>query len=557
MVVAVSIVVTVKDVRLELDAFIESMDRQSLSTDAFEVVFTDLGSTDETLNRLHVLTEHRPNLRLVETVDDNPTAVASVALNTLEHCSGKYVMRLRVDQLLYPDALERMYEYAVQYDLDAVAGRYVQPGVAVPTLFTSDTPSVGPELSAVALASPAVLARRGLAAAAANSSTVALPDLPKVGILASYPALQEPGTGRPANAGAVLTPGAPSISWVNDQLVVELAGRATNNSAVNLTFARTLGLLRHVSSGLTYLLSEGEPLSPSVGDAALDYGWRLNLGIDVRKAGNGGPLAPGLWEVDVQLLGLDIESSPVTVGWSACQPAVIGGVMIVPSPVQTPTWQLDIGPTVWPVVADPEPAGASVVESAAGALLVLQLPTVHVSGQATIDGEIALERLLLAAKVISDGSTARLESFVSGLAGAPRIATRFGEVPMKQTGLVLRIAGDGRMDVVKYVPPPAKPAAVAPTPPPKVAPKPPAKKTAAPPTTPPPVKKAAAQKQTVKKVPDKEAPTKKAAKRAAPVKPPTTLQKIRRRLPSSLEPLAKRVAKNPAARDLYRRIAKL
>ena len=78
--------------------------------------------------------------------------------------------------------------------------------------------------------------------------------------------------------------------------------------------------------------------------------------------------------------------------------------------------------------------------------------------------------------------SARLEAFVTGLPGSPRIATRFGKVAMHQTGLCLEISGSGDMQVRRTSPrhprPPPPPGPRHPSPPqpkrraPKPAPKP-------------------------------------------------------------------------------------
>ncbi len=263
--------------------------------------------------------------------------------------------------------------------------------------------------------------------------------------------------------------------------------------------------------------------------------------MDVRSAALGEPLPPGLWEVDVQLVGVLGEvPAPVTVAWTECARAIVGPTLVVVSPTVTPTLQIDVGPTTWPFVTGADPAQATITESAAGSLMVLPLQHVYVQGSQTIGGQIALDSLRLRADIITDGYAARLESFVSGLFGSPHLSAAFGETPMKPTGLGLDIDGLGGIVVSKAKP--KKPAAAAAKAPAKKAP---AKKAAAkkPGTPKPAAKKTAAKKTAAKKKP-------------VPAAPPRPAQQLRRALPKSLDPMVKRVAKNPLARELYQKAIK-
>ena len=570
--VAVSVVIIAKDFRSHLGPLFESLDLQSLPTSAFEVVLVDLGSADGTVERLRQLTTHRPNVRLLELEGPDPDASS-----WLPACSGDYVLRLRPDQVLLPEALERLHSLAEQQDLDAVSARVSQRGAPVAQLFTSDQTQVADELVPAALAGDAVLIRHSLLDVAADPDTDALRTPTRVGILASYPACVQP----PAAAGLDDSPGGsggggsveprtlrqdqPACEWVDGRLrlsvSVLLSGSSPDQQAV-----RALAVLRHTTSGMSYLLpaevqvqtgaenTASEDSSESHRSAGLRCA--VSLEVDVLSAAFGAALPHGVYEVDVQLLGLDEEPAPLTVAWAACSPAIIDELIVVPSPTLSKTLQLDVGPTTWPLVTGVDASNGLVTETAAGSRMVLQLPHVHVSGAGAISGQIALDSLRLQAQIITDGSSARLESFVSGLFGTPRLSTQFGDTPLKPSGLALQVSGLGAMTVVKEKPAPKKPAAAAPPPA-----KPPAKKATA--------KKAPAKKTTAKKAAAKNPTAKKTAatpggkkggakpgagpvKKAAPSGPSSTVQLVRHALPKSLDPLVKRVAKNPLARRLYR-----
>nr|MBA3530277.1 hypothetical protein [Propionibacteriaceae bacterium] len=182
--------------------------------------------------------------------------------------------------------------------------------------------------------------------------------------------------------------------------------------------------------------------------------------------------------------------------------------------------------------------------------LVLPLPRVYVSGRSAVSGQIALDQLRLKASVVTDGSTARLEGFVSGLFGSPNISTQFGDTPMKPSGLGLQISGLGAISVAKAKPAAAKEPAASKQP--ATAKKPAAKKPAAKAPGKPATKKAASKPGTKKAAASKPAPPQN--RTPQPMNP---LQKVRRAVPKPLEPLAKRIAKSPVMRSLYRRVAKL
>ncbi len=531
MAVAVSVVVIARDFRSELDQLIESLDHQSLPTDAFEVVVVDTGSTDGTLERLQKMVTRRPNVTLVEangSGDVQPTV-------PLEHCRGEYVLRLQPSQILFPEALERMHAEAVRDDLEALSSRVCETASAVPDLWTADDPRVDPRSVATALAGPAVLMRRSLLDLAADPHTDRLAESTRVGVLSSYPALLQPADPTDAPAGTVLSVDVPVVSWNEGRLQLSVAGSiSTADGESDLGSARPAALVRETHTGQSFWLGSGEP-----GRLSADGRWNLTLDVDLRTVAVGGDLPEGVWEIDVQLVGVgDLVVAPVVLPWTEASAAVLGSLMVVPAPSGPVSWQLDVGPTTWPLVATPDPANATVTETAVGSLLVLALPELHVSGSTVIEGALGLEALRLPAKLITDGTSARVEAYVSGLEGAPRIGTQFGVGAYKQTGLRLEIAHIGEM-VVARVPAPAPKPAAAPAPPPAA-------------VTKPAVKKAPA-----KKTPAKKATPAKVAKKKPAAKPLTRVQHLRRALPSRLDPVARKISKNPLARQVYRKIANL
>jgi hypothetical protein len=151
-----------------------------------------------------------------------------------------------------------------------------------------------------------------------------------------------------------------------------------------------------------------------------------------------------------------------------------------------------------------------------------------------VSGAIALGRLELPATVEVSSGVAVLSAYVSGLPGTSPISARFGAGPLRQTGLSLDIAAAGSMTVVRT--PPAAPAPAAAPP----------KPAAAPPKAP------------AKPAAKKPAP-KAAAKRPKRTPPPAKgpVARLRRSIPTPLEPLVNRVSHSPAARKAYRKLTGL
>lgn len=575
MVVGVSVVVVGRNYRDALDGLIESLDQQSVPTSQFEVVLVDRDSTDATSDRLHLMATHRPNISVVsaaESATDLPSA-------WLKRCQGEYVIRLDPEHRLFPEALERLHDYAVVNGLDAVAPRVVQRGASLAEVFLCDEVDLEPACRASALQGAGLLVRRAVLAEGRSLSDPGGVSA-RVGVLSSYPALRLPHAALHRNgASDRLEVAAPTISWSGPELRIDVSGSVVAGVPEGAPPVRVVPVLRHTDGGLSYLLGKGAVVSSAPGPAALGPSkpapaapWALSVVLDIHTAAAGSPLPHGVWEVELHLVDAQTEAAPVTLRWAPCPPAVIGQTIVVPTPSVSPTWQLDVGATTWPLVAQPDPQDASVVETVAGTTLVLALPQVHVNGAEVLTGELVLDRLPLAAQVVTDGEAARLEAFVSGLAGSPRIATRFGDGRAAQSGLCLNISGAGVMEVSKVKPPPPPPAA-----PPVAGPGAPARVKQAAAKTPAPQSpvrrpsianspgdetaeaKSPAKKTAAKKTDAAKSPAKKTAakKRAVSGKPLNRLQHLRHALPSSWEPMARRVAKNPLAQAVYRRVNKL
>jgi hypothetical protein len=85
--------------------------------------------------------------------------------------------------------------------------------------------------------------------------------------------------------------------------------------------------------------------------------------------------------------------------------------------------------------------------------MTIRLDRLAVHGDARIPGSLHLGKFPLPASLVAAGGRARIESFVSGLAGTSALSAQFGPAKPGPTGLNLEISPTGIMTVA---PDPAK-----------------------------------------------------------------------------------------------------
>jgi poly(ribitol-phosphate) beta-N-acetylglucosaminyltransferase len=162
----VSVVVPVYNPGANIDDCIRTLvHEQSLATDAYEVVFVDDGSTDETPARLDALAAAHDHVR-VEHIPNSgwPGRPRNVGI---EMARGDFVYFVDNDDWIAPEALERMHAMAVCDDADVVIGKVVGygPGKLIPrTLFRENRSGIrlGEWSPILWLLSPHKLFRRSL-----------------------------------------------------------------------------------------------------------------------------------------------------------------------------------------------------------------------------------------------------------------------------------------------------------------------------------------------------------------------------------------------------------
>lgn len=128
--VKVSVVIPVYNPGRYIEPCVESLLRQSMSPDEYEIIFVDDGSTDETPAYLDQLAAEQPNVRAIHIPNSGwPGKPRNVGVDA---AAGEYVQFLDHDDSLGLEALQRLYDFGVANAADVVVGKMVGKGRAVP-----------------------------------------------------------------------------------------------------------------------------------------------------------------------------------------------------------------------------------------------------------------------------------------------------------------------------------------------------------------------------------------------------------------------------------------
>ncbi|MFD9123679.1 glycosyltransferase family 2 protein [Kitasatospora sp. NPDC059571] len=130
MTVKVTVVVPTHDCGPRYWATLASLRDQTMASDAYEVILVDDGSTDGTPDTLRGDTAFTRNITVVE-AEHSGSAGRPRNLG-LEAARGEYVLFVDDHDRIAPDALERLYDKAVQCDADIVVPRTAGHGRTVP-----------------------------------------------------------------------------------------------------------------------------------------------------------------------------------------------------------------------------------------------------------------------------------------------------------------------------------------------------------------------------------------------------------------------------------------
>jgi hypothetical protein len=435
-----------------IDALVRSVDEQSLKYEEFEVLFADCGASPAAVKRLHRLVECRPNMHIVET---RSSSAGAALADCLQQARGEYVLFLSPDDQPYPSALEKIHGFGHAHQVDIVIGRRSLGGAqALPVGLLRNDPRFGsdpdPSLSVPSYRREYVsrldvqVSGSSLEEALSQLRVAAMEATEAVGVLTDYPCLQSRDDARTGGSGrpVVLALHKPSLQWHENALHVTVRGdiRPATPVADPLAVSDTIAavVLRHGRSGVERLV----PVESKVVDASngiVEYSYQISL-----KSPQDEPLGPGQWTMELHTGGPGLACA-ATVPSGGRHLAVMDGnlfscagsagrlVLEVGSPRQS------IGPI--------RPRNVRVHESAQGTRLSASLPAVFAQGIESVQGSISLGQLVIPAKIVVRDGQARLEAFVSGLAGTYALSTQFGRGGPSPTGLELVVTGTGEMSV--------------------------------------------------------------------------------------------------------------
>ncbi len=495
----ISVVAHVESNDSALVELVESLDAQSLSYRDFDVILLVLEGTVPLRRRLEQLAGRRPHVAIqpfeghwLEALRSTSAAVGAPSVLPLSPHLGGGATRL------HPDALRQVSDFFAANECDLLLARasWSSATTPIPWELRHDVAQTGQEtarklLSASTLAYGSEFFRTHGPLRDA-SDLAGIDASARIGILGTYPVVVRPSGADdpPLQGDDARGPRAHEVTASWRDGRILLAAKVADPDGDR----KYLLSIRGPENGPEYWL-------PTAEDA--NAGWEL----DVRSAALGAPLPDGLFSVMGNLYAADGEPlarSPVSA--IPLETGIVDGRPVVPAS-RKGKLVIDVGATHFAPVPSLEVDQVHITEDARGALFTARLPEMYTTGPADTHGAVTLGRLTLPAWLAAAEREVKLRFFVSGLAGESTLATRFGTAPAAPTGLNVVITGTGEIGVTPTPPPPPPPA-----------------------TPPKPIKKAAA------------------------AKPAPLMTRLRRAVPAPLEPMARRLSRNPLARRLYRRM---
>jgi glycosyltransferase involved in cell wall biosynthesis len=128
--VKVSVIVPVYNPGSHIDDCISSVLNQSLPSDEYEVIFVDDGSTDGTGQRLAALAAEHSHVTAIRIENSGwPGRPRNVGIDAAR---GEFLYFMDNDDWISSEALERLYDRAVQNEADIVIGKMVGHGRYIP-----------------------------------------------------------------------------------------------------------------------------------------------------------------------------------------------------------------------------------------------------------------------------------------------------------------------------------------------------------------------------------------------------------------------------------------
>ncbi|MFS0614980.1 glycosyltransferase family 2 protein [Lederbergia ruris] len=107
-----------------LSRLVDSIDKQTMNKEEYELIFVDDGSTTDIYDKLKELEESRTNV-LTKRIPNSGwgSKPRNIGVNMAQ---GEYILFLDHDDYVFPEAFERVYEYGILNDADVVNGKEVR-----------------------------------------------------------------------------------------------------------------------------------------------------------------------------------------------------------------------------------------------------------------------------------------------------------------------------------------------------------------------------------------------------------------------------------------------
>lgn len=118
-----SIIIPVYNVEKYVETCVESIYRQNLDVDDFEVILINDGSTDHSLEIIQGLAEKHHNIIVIS---QENKGLSTTRNNGIKVARGKFIQFIDSDDVLISGTLNQLLNIAIKYNLDILKGDYIK-----------------------------------------------------------------------------------------------------------------------------------------------------------------------------------------------------------------------------------------------------------------------------------------------------------------------------------------------------------------------------------------------------------------------------------------------
>lgn len=118
-----SIIIPVYNVEKYVETCVESIYRQNLDVDDFEVILINDGSTDHSLEIIQGLAEKHHNISIISQDNQGPSEARNKGIRMAK---GEYIHFMDSDDIVLDGTLRTMLNTALKYQLDILKGDYIK-----------------------------------------------------------------------------------------------------------------------------------------------------------------------------------------------------------------------------------------------------------------------------------------------------------------------------------------------------------------------------------------------------------------------------------------------